>query len=117
MLPAFPVCITNVIVGIAVCLASTGTVSVAPHRQAMDVIMARVEALDAPLRTEADCDRVRGDGVGKDNAEKLKEIVRTGTFRRNETLAKDPHHQAIKLVRPLHSMIAGLPMMANAGAL
>ena len=74
--------------------------------------MARVEALDEPLRTEADCDRVRGDGVGKDNVEKLKEIVRTGTFRRNETLARDPHHQAIKLVRPLHSMIAGLPMMA-----
>ena len=77
------------------------------HGQAMDVIMARVEALDAPLRTEADCDRVRGGGVGKDNVEKLKVVVRTGTFRRNETLAKDPHHQAIKLVRPPRSQGAG----------
>lgn len=61
--------------------------------------MGRVEDLQTPLHTEEDCDRVRGKGVGKDNVDKLKEIVRTGAFRRNETLAKDPHHQAIKLVR------------------
>ena len=86
----------------------------------MDVIMARVEALGTPLRSEADCDCVRGDGVGRDNVEKLKEIVRTGTYRRNETLARDPHHQCIKLVRPLWSLAAkdvgvqkpvGLPMV------
>jgi hypothetical protein len=66
--------------------------------QAMDVIMARVEALQAPLKSAEDCDAVRGMGVGKDNVDKLKEIVRTGTFRRNERLAADPHHQTLKLV-------------------
>lgn len=66
--------------------------------QAMDVIMARVEALQAPLKSAEDCDAVRGMGVGKDNIDKLKEIVRTGAFRRNERLAADPHHQTVKLV-------------------
>ena len=66
--------------------------------QAMDVIMARVEALQAPLKSAEDCDAVRGMGVGKDNVDKLKEIVRTGAFRRNERLAVDPHHQTLKLV-------------------
>ena len=77
--------------------------------------MARVEALDVPLRSEADCERVRGDGVGKDNVEKLKEIVRTGAFRRSQTLARDPHHQAIKLVGLLLLEGAGLPMMSLYG--
>ena len=62
--------------------------------------MARVEALARPLRSAADCELVRGEGVGRDNVDKLKEIVRTGAFRRNEQLAQDPHHQAIKLVQP-----------------
>ncbi len=66
--------------------------------QAMDVIMGRIEALTEPLRSAEDCDCVRGEGVGKDNVDKLKEIVRTGAYRRNEQLAQDPHHQAIKLV-------------------
>ena len=59
--------------------------------------MARVEALDAPLRTEADCDRVRGDGVGKDNVEKLKEVVRTGDVPAQRDTRKGPPppgHQA-----------------------
>ena len=66
--------------------------------QAMDVIMGRVKALTEPLRSAEDCDCVRGEGVGKDNVDKLKEIVRTGAYRRNEQLAQDPHHQAIKVV-------------------
>ena len=97
-----------VAVCIAACIASTNLLNACTRRQAMDVIMARVEALSAPLRAEADCERVRGEGVGKDSVEKLKEIVRTGAFRRSATLARDPHHQAIKLVRPprLHRALA-----------
>ena len=74
--------------------------------QAMDVIMGRVEALTEPLRSAEDCDCVRGEGVGKDNVDKLKEIVRTGAYRRNEQLAQDAHHQAIKLVRPWLPVLA-----------
>ena len=74
--------------------------------QAMDVIMGRVEALKEPLQSAEDCDCVRGEGVGKDNVDKLKEIVRTGAYRRNEQLAQDPHHQAIKLVQLILSWSA-----------
>lgn len=80
--------------------------------QAMDVIMGRVEALGQPLRSAEDCDRVRGEGVGRDNVDKLKEIVRTGAFRRSEQLAQDPHHQAIKLV-PLPPMQRALCLGAR----
>ncbi len=74
--------------------------------QAMDVIMGRVEALTEPLQSAEDCDCVRGEGVGRDNVDKLKEIVRTGAFRRNEQLAQDAHHQAIKLVQPWLPVLA-----------
>ena len=91
--------------------------------------MGRVEALTEPLRSADECERVRGEGVGRDNVDKLKEIVCTGAFRRTAQLALDPHHQCIKLVQcmPLQSSLsafrrrhtalvcAGASMIANLG--
>lgn len=58
---------------------------------------------------------MRGHGVGGNNIDKLKEIVTTGAFRRNELLAKDLHHQTIKLVSFLDATL--LPFLHSGMAL
>ncbi len=54
-----------------------------------------VKALEKPLARAADADELDIGGKSKD---KLKEIIATGSFRRNQNQAQDEHRKTVQLV-------------------
>ena len=63
--------------------------------QAIERTIHAVKGLDKPLVRAADAEELDIGGKSKD---KLKEIIATGSFRRNQIQAQDGHRRTVQLV-------------------
>ena len=62
----------------------------------MDRTIQAVRNLETSLARPADADEL---DVGGKSRDKLKEIITTGSFRRNQNQAQDEHRKTVQLVR------------------